>query len=156
MSSLLQSWKTIWMKAHPRVIVSLTYCRIEEQMSAVLFWAEVNATFWKIHRPWIPPLWMELLFLSRCAYAVCSDMQHIWATKLIVNGCVCNWITALFSHCDRSSIMTNNCQRGTMSLMTEGGGKEARNVIMMNLNVFQRARKQQPLFSPLVQKQCQS
>lgn len=121
MSSLLQSWKTIWMKA--RVIVSLTYCRIEEQMSAVLFWAEVNATFWKIHRSWIPPLWMELLFLSRCAYAVCSDMQHIWAMKLIVNGCVCNWITALFSHCDRSSIMTNNCQRGTMSLMTEGGGK---------------------------------
>lgn len=43
-----------------------------------------------------------------------------------------------------------------MSLMTEGGGKEARNVIMMNLNVFQRARKQQPLFSPLVQKQRQS
>lgn len=154
MSSLLQSWKTIWMKA--RVIVSLTYCRIEEQMSAVLFWAEVNATFWKIHRSWIPPLWMELLFLSRCAYAVCSDMQHIWAMKLIVNGCVCNWITALFSHCDRSSIMTNNCQRGTMSLMTEGGEKEARNVIMMNLIVFQRARKQQPLFSPLVQKQCQS
>lgn len=127
-----------------------------EQMSAALFWADMNATFWKIHRPWIPPLWMELLFLSRCAHAVRSHMQHIRATKLIVNGCVCNWIAALFSHCDRSSIMTNNCQRGTMSLMTEGGWKGGEKCDNDESQCVPESQEAAASFLPLVQKQCQS
>lgn len=68
------------------------------ERSRVLYWSfEQNINYFeKIPRPWMLPLWLELLFLSRCADAC---LQH-YATqrsqeKLILNDCFCNWITAL-------------------------------------------------------------
>ena len=184
MFRLLQWWKTMLMKALPHWywqtdILFTSLAALHRMLhNNVLFThasiflnesvkAEKSVVWWSFWTEWKQHFekWSDLVYLLcewSCYFCqgvqmhVCSEMQHTGARKLILNDCVCNWITALFRTAVVCGIITNNCRGETMSLMS--GGKEKKGDAKCGNDESRCVPESQETeisFSPLVWKRCQ-